>query len=80
MLDNTSMIRYQNEYDNHRVPSAPIFLKRFDCAWADVLLKIDIRYGKKRAVGLLLLRGLILVRMRRCVFRRSINQKSTKNL
>lgn len=46
ILDDPSMIRYQKGYDNQRVPSPSYYLKRFDCGWVDVLLKIGIRYGK----------------------------------
>ena len=46
ILDNPSMIRFQKKYDNMRVPSGSFFLLRFGCGWADVLLKIGIRYGK----------------------------------
>lgn len=48
ILDDPSKIRFQNEYDNHRVPSAPIFLNDFDCGWADVLLKIGIQYRENK--------------------------------
>ena len=50
ILDNPSMARFQNEYDNKRVPSASFFLLRFDCGWADLLLKIGIRYGRHKLI------------------------------
>ena len=46
ILDDPSLIRYQKVYNNACTPSSSFYVKHFDCGWADVLLKIDIRYGK----------------------------------
>ena len=46
ILDDPSLIRYQKVYNNACTPSSSFYVKHFDCGWADVLLKIGIRYGK----------------------------------